>query len=58
MIKLICDKCGRECSEYSCYKHWSDSQCKEVLLCRKCDGEYQEVLFKADADFFAKEGDN
>ena len=54
MIKLICDKCGCECGEYSCYKHWSDSQSKEVLLCRKCDGEYQEVLLKADAEFFKK----
>ena len=56
MIKYFCDKCGCKCGEYSCYKHWSDSQSREVLLCRSCDDKYQTAMLEADRKFFESRG--
>lgn len=55
MTKLICDKCGCESGEWDTYRVWSDSQSKEVLLCRSCDDKYQTAMLEADRKFFESE---
>jgi len=54
MIRINCDRCGKQISEYEACKRWSDFKCKRVDLCQTCKNERDKVLLAAEKEFWKK----